>query len=224
MRLIFYVTLLCLSSTAVAQDAPLIPTLFEWPERQSDVIGDLRIRDDVSDARESARQATTRASEGRRAVGQAKRRAGLQGSFGIKPERATLGGDTEVALTRGRSNGATLGTITYSTGAIMTGAFGPNVGVYFAEPESPLRQFSGWVWGAGSPTPRPMDGIFEWKNGDIFTGSITGDASASKGVYVKADGQFRFVGVIDLSQSQFRPIRGYLEGASGKLLAVVRQD
>ena len=202
----------------------MIPATFEWPQAQPGVIADLRVADDVRDARETARQATTRASEGRRAAGQAKRRAGLQGAFGIRPQRATVDDDTEVALTRGTSEGAKLGSITYPTGATMTGAFGPDVGVYTGGPESPLRQFSGWVWGASTGTPRPIDGIFEWKNGDTFTGSITGDGSASQGVYVEAGGQRRFVGVIDLSQSEFRPVRGYLENGSSKLLAVVRRN
>lgn len=223
MRSIFVAALLCLGSVANAQDAPPIPVTFAWPEPAPGAIPDFRIADDVRDARETARQATSRASEGRRAAATAKRRAGLQGAFGVKPQRATVDDDTEVAMTRGTSAGAKLGAITYPTGATMTGALNDGVGVYTAAPESPLRQFSGWVFGAGSGNPRPIDGIFEWKNGDTFTGSMTGDASASTGVYVKAGGQIRFVGVIDFSQSEFRPVRGYLESSSGKLLAVVTE-
>ena len=80
------------------------------------------------------------------------------------------------------------------------------------------------MFNAGSGNPRPIDGIFEWKNGDVFTGSMTGDGSASAGVYIRADDQQRFVGIMDFSQSGFRPMRGYLESDTGKLLAVVKHD
>jgi hypothetical protein len=224
MRSMILAALLCVGAPAIAQDAPLIPASFEWPDAQPGAIPDLRINSDVHDARETARSATSRASEGRRAAAQEKRRAGLQGAFGIKPKRATTDDETEIAATRGTSNGATLGTVTYSTGATMTGAFGPDIGVYVAAPESPLRRFSGWVSGATGSAPAPCDGIFEWKNGDSFTGSITGSGSLSQGVYVEAGGNRRFVGVADLSESQFRPVRGYVEDGSGRLLAVVRRN
>ena len=158
---IFFAAMLCVGSTSVAQDAPLIQATFEWPEAQPGVIADLRVSNNVRDARETAREATLRASEGRRAAGQAKRRAGLRGAVGISPQRATVADDTEVALTRGTSEGSKLGSIAYSSGATMTGAFGPDVGVYKGGPDSPLRQFSGWVWGARTGAPRPIDGLFE---------------------------------------------------------------
>lgn len=220
MRIMLAIAILWAAGPAFAQDAPLIPATFEWPEAQPDAIPDLRVEESVRHARTSAREATTRASEGRRAAAATKRRIGLQGALGVKPQRATVDDETQMAVTRG----SPLGSITYPTGAILTGDLVAGLGTYQAYLESPLSRFSGWVFGAGSRSPRPIDGIYEWKSGDIFTGSMTGDASASTGVYVSADGQKRFVGVIDFSQTEFRPVRGYLETATGKLLAVVKRD
>lgn len=132
--------------------------------------------------------------------------------------------DTVVSPTRGRSYGDVLGSITYSTGAVLTGAFGSDVGVYIGGPESPLNRFSGWVWGTSSPTPQPRDGVFEWNNGNSFAGSIIGDGSESRGVFTEAGAGRRFVGTIDLSQVDARPVRGQVESGSGELLAVVRSD
>lgn len=220
MRFMLIAVVLCLAVPVWAQDAPLIPATFEWPEAEPDAIPDLRVNDSVVRARETAREATTRASEGRRAAAATKRRAGLQSAFGVKPQRATIDDETEIAMTRG----SPLGSTAYPTGATLTGDLSAGLGVYRGYPESPLNQFSGWVFNAGSGSPRPIDGIFEWKNGDVFTGSMTGDGSTSAGVYVSGDGERRFVGIIDFSQSEFRPVRGYLENAKGKLLAVVKRD
>lgn len=220
MRLILACVMFSVAATASAQEVPPIPATFEWPEPDSNAIPDLRIGDDIRSAREAAREATTRASDGRSAAAAAKRRASVQGVFGVEPQRATVDDETEVAVARGSS----LGTVSYPSGATLLGALDAGVGVYTAAPESPLSQFSGWVFGASTQAPRPLDGIFEWKNGDIFTGSITGDGSSSRGIYVKADRQVRFVGIVDLSEIEFRPVRGHLETTSGKLLAVVRRD
>ena len=112
--------------------------------------------------------------------------------------------------------------MTYDSGARMTGEFGSNLGVYEAGPESPLLQFSGFVWGASSPNPHCSEGLFEWRNGDTFAGSIVGDGSSSEGIYTDATGERRFVGVVDLSESDFRPVRGYVLDKGGRLLATVR--
>lgn len=174
MRMIAAAALLMTVAPAGAQEHSSGPA-FEWPTARSGALADLRVRDDVTEAREAAGQAKTRAVEGRRAAAHAKRRAGVQGALGLTPKPAMVDDDTVVSPTRGRSYGDVLGSITYSTGAVLTGAFGSDVGVYIGGPESPLNRFSGWVWGASSPTPQPRDGVFEWKNGNSFAGSIIGD-------------------------------------------------
>jgi hypothetical protein len=219
MRSMILAALLCVGTTAAAQNA--LAVRFEWPASQPDPIPDLRLTETVSGAREAARSANTRAEEARSAAAHAKRRAGVQGALGLKPKRATTDDDTTIALTRGSAGGPQLGSITYPSGATMVGAFGPDVGVYTAAPERRLRHFSGWVWGASTGKPNPRDGVFVWKNGDVFTGSITGDGSASEGLYEEAGGGRRFIGVIDLSGSEFRPVSGYLETRDGKLLAAI---
>lgn len=222
MRSIVLGALLCVGTVAIAQDAPLIPITFEWPAPEPNVLPDLSVRDAVQGAIDSARDARTQASLARRLAAQAKRRAGLQGVFGINPNRATTDGETELAATRGTSGGAILGTVKYASGAEMTGSLSDNMGVYTGAPESPLLRFSGFVWGATESHPSPRTGIFEWKNGDTFVGSITGSGNLSQGVYIDANGGRRFIGTIDLSESQFRPVKGGMKDGSGKLLAIVR--
>lgn len=224
MRSMTFVIAACIGSAAIAQEAPLIPVEFEWPAAQTDAMPDLRIRDDVRAAEDAAREARSQATIARRVAAQEKRRAGVQGLVGLRPSRATTDGETVVDATRGTSTGAKLGTVTYAWGAKMTGSLGDGLGVYLAAIDSPLSRFSGFVWGATENRPFPTNGIFEWKNGDTFTGSFTGSGSGASGIYIDASGNRKFVGVIDMSQSEFRPIRGYLLDQSGKLLAVVNAE
>jgi hypothetical protein len=222
MRLMIVAATLFMGSAATAQEARLIPIVFEWPAVEVGAIPDLRLRSVVQDAKEAAREAKTRASEGRRLAARAKRREGIQSIFGIKPSRATSDDETQVSVARGRSHGMVLGGAVHASGGHFTGALGANEGVYIASADSPLYRFSGFVWGAATDNATPSEGIFEWKNGDTFTGSIVGDGSASRGIYIQHGGERKFVGIVDLSQTDFRPIQGYMESASGELLAVVR--
>lgn len=224
MRPMIFVIAACIGSAAIGQEAPLIPVTFEWPAIQADAIPDLRVSQDVRSAEDAAREARSQATIARRIAGQEKRRAGVQGLFGVKPSRATTDGETIVDATRGTSAGAKLGTVTYAWGSKMTGSLSEGLGVYEASADSPLSRFSGFVLGATGSRPFPTDGIFEWKNGDTFTGSLTGSGIAASGVYVSANGDRKFVGVIDLNQSEFRPLRGHLFDRSGKLLAVVNVE
>lgn len=45
----------------------------------------------------------------------------------------------------------------------------------------------------------------------------------SEGVCIDGLTGQRFVGVVDLSEAGFRPVRGYDQNASGKLVTVVRE-
>ena len=224
MRPMIFAIAAWIGSAAIAQEAPLIPVTFEWPAAQSGAIPDLRVSEEVRSAESAAREARSQATIARRIAAQEKRRAGLQGLFGVKPSRATTDGETIVDATRGRSAGSRLGTITYAWGSRMTGSLSDGLGVYEASADSPLSRFSGFVLGATGSRPFPTNGIFEWKNGDTFTGSLTGSGGSASGIYVSANGDRKFVGVIDMSQSEFRPLRGNLLDQSGKLLAVVNVE
>ena len=221
MRSIIFASLFCVGAPACAQDAPPIPVEFQWPATEVGAIPDLREKEAVRRAIDVAREARSQALEARRIAFQEKARAGVQGRIGLHPSHATTDGETEITVTRGTSSGAKLGVVTYASGARMTGSLSENVGVYTGSPDSQLGRFSGFVWGATGSHPSPTTGIFEWKNGDTFVGSITGKGNHSEGIYTDADGGRKFVGTVDLSESEFRPVDGYLEDDSGQLLAVV---
>lgn len=122
------------------------------------------------------------------------------------------------ATTYDGERGPMLGHVSYPSGAGMIGLFGPDIGLYTASPESLLSDFSGWVYGATSSNPQPMDGIFSFRNGYSFTGQENGGI----GIYATADGERRFVGKIDFEHGSFRPLVGILEDRRGRLLATVR--
>ena len=195
--------------------------LFVWPELNENTISDRRISAIVSDAKSAAKEAKNRSIEAKQFANQAKNRRWLQNSVGIKPVVAIIDDDTQITATRGSVDGVELGSITYATGAKMIGGFGPDLGIYTGRKEAPLLQFTGWVWGARSNAAVPIEGKFEWKNGDIFTGDITGDGSRGNGIYQKAGGEFRFVGIVDFSHQPFQPVAGIVENKSGRLYAVV---
>jgi hypothetical protein len=222
MRAILLAALLGFGSTAIAAETPLVLSRFEWPASQPGTIADLRVENAVTQAEEMARRAETRAYEGRRAAAHARRREKVRGALGMQPHRATIDDDTEMAGTR-YGNGV-LGSISYPSGATMTGLFGEDVGAYTAGPDSALGRFSGWVWDAQTDHPSCTDGIFEWQSGDTFTGSVAGKGGDTYGVYLEAGGQRRFIGEIDMSETSWRPLRGYVLDAKGRLLAVVRRE
>jgi hypothetical protein len=222
MRTILLAALFGFGSAAIAAEPSLVSPRFDWPASQPGAIADLRVKNAVTQAEESARRAETRAYEGRRAAAHARRRDKVRGVLGMRPHRAIIDDDTEMAGTRYEDG--VLGSISYPSGATMTGLFGEDLGAYTGGPESALDRFSGWVWGAQTDHPSCTDGIFEWKNGDTFTGSVTGKGGDIYGVYLEAGGQRRFIGELDMSEASWHPLRGYVLDAKGRLLAVVRRE
>lgn len=192
---------------------------FEWPAVNANVIPDVRLRDVVHDAIEEAREAEGRARQASLFAGQASRRDGARSAVGLKTQPVTIAEGTVMTATsyHGRT-GPALGVIAYANGATMRGAFGgPDAGTYTAAPESMLASFTGWVFGATTADPNPLEGLFTFRNGDTFTG----DANSGLGVYVEAGGGRRFVGKADMRNGAFRPLEGNVVDRQGKLLATV---
>jgi hypothetical protein len=114
-------------------------------------------------------------------------------------------------------SGPLMGVVTYPSGASMIGVLGPDMGIYTPEPESSISQFSGWVWGAGTSEPIPMEGVFTLKNGDTFVASFSGHSAF--GIYKSSDGQRQFVGKFDIEHGSIQPEIGIVEDRKGRLLA-----
>ena len=210
-------TIAVASSSASTEPPPLIATSFEWPVPNPNVIPDLRVTQAVGLARDSARQATTIASEGRRFAAMSRRRNALRGVVGLGPHPVTVAaGTTMIATPANGESGPLLGKITYPSGARFEGllSHGGARGVIDPSPESPLAAFSGDVGSASTPNPRPLSGIYSFRNDDTFTGG-------GYGIYESADGERRFIGWIDFSQTNIRPAEGIMEDRRGRLLAVV---
>lgn len=207
------------TATGLSAAPPLFDNAFAWPESVANVIPDARLADIVRTGRESARAASERADVARRASGQAKRLAGLKGAFGIGAKPTTIDDDTVAIVNR---NGyGEFGTVQFPSGASFTGEVGQGEGRYAPSPESVLSAFTGWVFGVGSAGPRPTEGVFEFKTGDSFTGTLSG--SQARGIYMSADGSRRFVGTLIVESSMPRPVAGIVEDRNRRLLAVVRE-
>lgn len=217
MRALIFAAALALTASGAGALAAADSPQFEWPTAEPGAIPDLRIAAAIKTARENARSATTRAEEGRRAAAQTHRHEALLGLVGAKPRSATI--DDETVVTTAGINGRVgrFGTITYDSGATLTGLIADGTGVYRASPESRLAQFSGWVFGATRSSPQPMDGQFNFRNGDTFVGS----SGTGYGVYTSANGETRFVGKVDFDNYPLRPVVGTLEDRQGHLLANV---
>lgn len=217
MRALIFVAALALGVSGASALAATEASQFVWPIVKPGAIPDLRIAAFIKTARENARSAATRAEEGRRAAAQTHRHEALLGLVGAKPHSATI--DDETTVTTAGINGrlGRFGTINYDSGATMTGLIADGTGLYRASPESPLAQFSGWVFGATRSTPQPMDGQFNFRNGDTFMGS----SGTGYGVYTSANEEIRFVGKIDFENYPLHPVIGAFEDRQGRLLANV---
>lgn len=198
---------------------------FAWPEEQASAIQDLRLSPTISDARNEAKEARSRARDGWREAGLAKRREAVRGAIGLGAKPAIVDNDTIMTASTMRPGDMsyTLGSMTYPSGAHMQGGFGPDIGIYTGDELSPLREFRGWVYGARTSRPIPMTGIFEFKNGESFVGSYLAGSNAS-GIYTSADESRRFVGVVDFDSVPWTPLRGVLENKAGKILAIIGAD
>lgn len=211
---------LCLGSAGVYADSG-VPAGFEWPATQAGAVPDLRLSDVLRDARSEAREAQGRSREAQQAAGQARRRAALRGFVGLGMQPVTVDSGTVMrAVPYHWNDGPMLGEISYATGATMTGVFGPNLGVFISAPESPVAEFRGWVQSAASAHPYAMVGVFHYRNGERFSGCYCAGNNA-RGVYQAADGQRRFVGMVDFTGENPRPLQGIVEDRQGRLLAVV---
>ena len=215
---------LLFASQVVASDTNTFEH-FEWPEEQSSAIPDLRLSSTITGARNEAKEARSRARDGWREAGLAKRREAVRGVVGLGAKPATVDNDTVMTAStvRPRDMSYTLGSMTYPNGAHMQGGFGPDIGIYTGGELSPLREFRGWVYDARTSTPIPMTGVFEFKSGESFAGSYMAGSNAI-GIYTSADESRRFVGVIDFDSASWTPLRGILESKAGKILAVIGPD
>ena len=152
---------------------------------------------------------------------QTKRLVGIRSTIGRGPKPVTVADGTVVfAVPYGNTAGTLYGTITYANGASLIGVVGDGTGVYTADEFSGLSEFRGWVWGAASSSPVPMTGIFDFKNGESFTGSYLTGTNAI-GIYSSNDGNRLFVGEIDFQGGAIRPIKGIMQDRRGHLLALV---
>lgn len=220
--LVFLVALVAAFGVTVAGSPADIVEHFEWPKAQADSIPDLRLSPIISSARSEAREAAARSRDAQRTTGQAHRRKAIKGAVGLDAKPVTIDSGTTMTADEFPSGNQRylLGTITYPSGAIMEGAFGPDIGTFTPSSESPLSRFRGWVYGAGTSAPVPMVGIFDFKNGEKFSGSYNTGRNA-RGIYYSSDGSMQFVGEIDFHGATWVPLRGVLESRSGNVLAVV---
>lgn len=193
---------------------------FAWPEASAVAIPDVRLNDLIGEAKEAAQQAADRAQEGRRVAARAKRHSAVRGVIGLGAKPVTIDdGTVMTAVPFTGESGPMIGTVTYPSGASMVGAFGPDVGVYQASPESSNAEFDGWCYGARSSNPQPTDGEFTFKSGDVFVGTRVADNFT--GIYRSADGSREFIGEVLLNSSTPRPVQGIMRDGSGRLLAVL---
>lgn len=209
-----------LAITGAIAAPPLFSNSFEWPETDPSAIPDARLTDVVGAGREAARAASERASAARRASGQAKRLAGLKSVLGVNAKPMTV--DDQTVATINRNGFGTFGTVQFPSGAVFIGEVGQGEGRYAPSPESKLTAFSGYVWGVETAYPRPIEGIFEFKTGESFTGTLSG--SEARGIYLSADGMRRFVGTMIVEADSPRPVAGIVEDRNRGLLAVVREN
>lgn len=221
--LLALLTVIAFAVPAYGQVAAPTSVPFEWPTVQANAIPDQRLSRSVSEARAEARDAAGRARSGERAAAQAKRLQAVRSAVGTGAHPVTIGDETVMTaneIDMGSGVKSAFGTVTYPTGASMVGEFGPDVGIYSPDRSAVLKSFRGWVWGAQTPSPVPMIGIFEFRNGDSFSGGHSG--RSARGIYSSADGQKRFVGEVDFNGGTYLPVNGILEDGQGKLLANVR--
>lgn len=217
MRAVVVAAVIVLASPAAAQSS-LYPTQFAWPATDPQAIPDARLGDIISEARREADESAGQASEGRAAAGQARRLVAVRSAIGRAPQRVIVGdGVVMAAVPYGDAGGEMFGTLAYSSGAAFTGSVNSSIGEYSGAPESSISRFRGWVY-----ANEPMTGVFEFKNGETFTGSILAGSNAS-GIYVSADGDHRFVGIVDFTGGAFRPVRGQVEDRRHHVLAVITQ-
>jgi hypothetical protein len=207
------------AATGLTAAPPLFDNAFAWPESDANAIPDARIADTVRTGREAATAALNRAATARRLSGPAKRLAGLKVAFGLNGKPTTVDDDTVATVNR---NGyGTFGTVKFPSGASFTGEVSQGEGRYTPSPESVLTAFTGWVFGVGTANPHPSEGVFEFKTGDSFTGTLSG--SQAHGIYMAADGSRRFVGTMIVDSASPRPVAGIVEDRNRRLLAVVRE-
>jgi len=215
MRAIILTALIALTAfPALAQT----PRQFEWPQTDPHAIPDARLNCVIQSARDDAREAEGKARAGHGVAGQAERVTGLRIAIGRGPQPITVAdGVVMKAVPWGDAEGAQLGTLTWTDGAVLTGAVSQSLGVFKPAPESSLKEFRGWMY-----FNDPATGVFEFKTGERFTGSYNAGTNAS-GVYESADGSRRFIGEIDFDGGSFLPVVGQVYDRSGKVIAVVRR-
>lgn len=215
------IAVLLVSAQVLANDAEIVEH-FEWPQEQAMVIPDLRLSSTITDARNEAKEARSRARDGWREAGRAKRREAVRRAVGLGAKPILVDNETVMTASpvRPRDMSYTLGSMAYPNGAHMLGGFGPDIGIFTGDPTSSLKEFRGWVYGAKTATPTPMTGVFEFKNGESFSGSYNTGSNAI-GIYLSVDGSKQFVGVIDFHGASWIPLQGVLETKSGKVLAVI---
>ena len=223
MRLIGLFAALAVSVSAWGMSASAQSEFFNWPAVDEYAIPDARLSSVIGQARSEEEDARQRAREAQIVAGQARRLVGLRSAIGRGPLPVTIGdGVTASAVAYGDQGGAQLGTVSWNSGASLTGHLDSATGEYTPSPESSLSAFRGWVWGLENATPTPMTGRYEFDNGDTFLGSYNTGSNAS-GVYRSADGERVFVGTINFELGGFYPVQGYMEDRTEKkVLAVVR--
>ena len=153
---------------------------------------------------------------------QANVRTSLRGAIGLGGRPITIAAGTVMkAVPYNNERGPMLGTITYPSGASMTGLFGPDIGVYRASFTSSISEFFGWCFGATTSNPEPFDGQYRFRSGDTFVGTRVADTF--KGVYESADRSRKFIGSMLLETASPRPVNGVMQDGRGHLLAVVQE-
>ena len=219
MRALTMALVLALGSGSASSAPMLFTQQFEWPAPQADALLNVRLTEVIRSAEETAREAETTARNGNAAAAHAERRAALRHLVGKSEHPIIIAAGTVISGSpEDGENGPILGTVNYPNDATMTGAFGPDIGV-FKRPGALIANFSGWVYGATSANPAPLRGVFTFRNGESFTGEAK--ASFPEGIYSSADGERLFIGIINLDNASFRPVRGVMTDRHGRLLAVV---
>lgn len=193
---------------------------FEWPDANPNVLPDARLGEVVESAKEAARQGADRAWEARKVALQARVKRSLRGAVGLGGKPTIIAAGTVMtAVPFNGEGGVRVGTVTYPSGASMTGAFGPDLGIYDASFTSSIAEFAGWCFGARTSSPDPMDGEYRFRSGDTFVG--TRSADTYEGVYESADHTRKFVGTMLLNTASPRPVRGIMKDGHGHLLMTV---
>ncbi|WP_300380404.1 hypothetical protein [Henriciella sp.] len=202
---------------------------FNWPDINSDIIPDARVKGAVRGARENYQRAINAAEranasagklpgyieEGepfREIVSEGVILEGVLFDKGVPPQQKLFAGEIE-----------------YETGSTARGLVAflyypdmSNWGEVVADfaPEKPYSQFEGDMKRPSEAGAYPMEGVLTYRNGDTFTGLFYTWGGAS-GIYEAANGKRSFSGDFDTVGLMMHPKKGVVEDQNGQLLSVV---